>query len=173
MTPVKPTQELIDHWPQIRQLFRRALKKNTYVSLATVRPDGTPHVSPVGSFFLNDDCTGFYLEKFTTAIQKNGPDNRLVTVMGVDPGRWFWLKSIFKGRFDRYPAIRLFGVAEEKRPATDREKERFLRMVRPLKGTKGFQYMWEDMGTTRLIRFTHFEPARLGKMTQGLEGKWA
>ncbi len=168
-TLISPSQALMENWNMIRSHFKRALQRNTYVSIATIKPDGTPHVSPVGSFFLNKDYTGYYLEKFTTAIHKNSPLHPEVSVMGVDPGRWFWLKSLYKGRFDRYPAIRLYGVAGERRPATDEEKERFLKMVRPLKWTKGYPLLWEDMGTVRVIHFHDFEPARLGKMTRHLD----
>lgn len=167
-TLVTPSEALKENWSMIRAHFRRVIRKSTFVSIGTVRPDGSPAISPVGSFFLNDDCTGFYLEKFTTAIQKNAPINPRVTIMGVDPGRMFWLKSIFKGRFDRTPAIRLYGIAGERRPATEKETQRFLRLVRPLKGTKGYKIMWEDMTMVRVIRFEDFEPARLGKMTQHL-----
>lgn len=165
----QPSQALIDNWPMIKTHFYRALKKTSHVAIATVRPDGTPHISPVGSFFLNDDCTGYYLEKFTTAISKNAPTNPAVTVLGVDPGMWFWLKSLYKGQFARTPAIRLYGTAGEKRAATEREIERFLKRVRPLKRLKGYAHLWEGMGLARIIHFHDFEPARLGKMTQHLK----
>lgn len=163
-----PSQGLIDHWPTIKTQFKRFIRKNSYVSLASVRADGQPSVSPVGSFCLNDDCTGYYLEKFTTSVAKNSNHNPRVTVLGVDPGKWFWFKSIYKGRFDSVPGIKLYGIAGPKRAATPAEKEKFLRLVKPLKRFKGYQLMWEDMDALREIRFVDFELIRLGQMTRDL-----
>jgi len=160
--------ELKAHWPSIKAHFKRFIRKNSYVSLATVRPDGQPSVSPVGSFCLNNDCTGYYLEKFTTSVAKNADQNPRVTVLGVDAGKWFWLKSIYKGRFDTVPGIKLYGVAGERRQATAAEKEKFLRLVKPLRRFKGYKLMWEDMDVIREIRFEDFELIRLGQMTRDL-----
>ena len=164
-----PTVEasLQENWEAIRKHFFRCIKLNGCVSVGTVRPDGQPTISPIGSFYLEkDSTTGYYFELFSTAVAKNHRHNPQICVMGADAGKWFWLKSLYKGRFARTPAIKLYGTVGDLRDATEEEAERFLKLVRPLRFLKGHDMLWGKLSKVREIHFHRFEGARLGKMTR-------
>ena len=86
----------------------------------------------------------------------------------MNAGKWFWLQSLFKGKFSAYPAVKLYGELGEKRDATPKEFRAFQRRVRSTKILKGHQYLWKDMSQIREIKFTKAEKINLGKMTQKL-----
>ena len=70
--------------------------------------------------------------------------------------------------FYRPPAIRLYGRLGELREGTKDEKERFQRLVRPVRRTKGYKVMWKDMNRVRELSFERAEGANLGLMTDVL-----
>ena len=118
------------------------------------------------SAFNKDSTTGYYFEMFSTAVAKNHRHNPQICVMGADAGKWFWLKSLYKGKFERSPAIRLYGTVGDLRPSTEAEREGFMKLVRPLRWTKGYKMLWGALPKVREIEFHSFEAARLGKMTR-------
>lgn len=163
----KPEASLLENWAAIRKHFFRCIKLNGCVSIASVRPDGQPTISPIGSFYLCKEAgKGYYFELFSTAVARNRRSNPQVCVMGADAGKWFWLKSLYKGKFSRNPAIKLYGRAGELRDATDEEVNGFLKLVRPLRWTKGHDMLWGTLSKVREIEFHSFEEANLGKMTR-------
>lgn len=164
---------LLQEWPFIQWHFQRCIKRTTYVTVGTTLPDGQPNVTAIGSFMLNADLTGYYLEKFTSTVQRCGGEGTPISVLGVDPGRGFWLKSIFKGQFQRPPAVRLRGVAGPLREPRPGEKERFLRLIRPLRRFKGYELLWADMNLVREISFSAVEYVRLGKMSPRNMANWS
>jgi hypothetical protein len=155
-------------WNKIKIHFRKCIGANMHVAIASVDSENIPTVTPIGSLFLNDDQTGFYFEKFATKLNKNSKTNQNICVLAVNTKRWFWLTSLFKGRFSEYPAVKLYGKLGKKRDATSREFRAFQRRVRSTKSLKGHQYLWKDMSQVREITFTKVEKINLGKMTREL-----
>ena len=155
------------HWKEIHRLFKSAVKSTLYYSFATTNPDGSPHITPIGSIVLRDDKTGFYFEGFSRNIPSNTKQNQRVCVMAVNAGKWFWLKSLFRGRFDSPPGVRLMGKAGEKRKGTDQELAQWQKRVKPLKKFKGYDLLWKNMTDVRDIYFDGFEPIEAGVMTKG------
>lgn len=166
-TSVVRDPEFLAQWPEIRSAFLKCQKASTYVSLATVRPDGTPGVAPIGSFCLNEDPSGFYLEIFSSSVPRHQEERVRVSIMAVDSRPFFWFRSLWRGRFSHPPAIRLLGWAGPLREASEEEQQRFLKRVRPLRGTKGYKLLWSNVSRLREVHFDGWEPARLGKMTTG------
>ena len=160
-------ENMLQHWEGISMLYRQCLKSNTYVSVASVDANNVPTVSPIGSLLLNRDGTGFFFEKFTSSIAKNTVENPHICVLAVNSSFWYWLTSLFKGKFPIYPSIKLYGRVGEKREAKPEEKVRFLKRVKAAKGTKGYTLLWEGMSQVREIDFYHFETTKLGAMTKG------
>lgn len=160
--------EISQDWPDIKALFRETFRSSFHYAIATVNPDGSPHVTPIGSLILTQPGQGFYFEKFTQQLPRNLAANNRVCVLAVNSSRWFWIGSLFRGRFPTRPAIRLHGVAGELRPATEREKALWLKRVRPARFSKGHAMMWRDMDQVREIAFDRVEPVRIGRMTLGL-----
>jgi hypothetical protein len=160
--------ELIEDWSKIRTHFRASLSANLHVAISSVCEDGFPTVSPVGSLFLNDNQTGFYFEKYVTKLPQNSVDRSQICVLGVNSSKLFWIKSLIYGKFDRYPAVKLYGTLGLRREASEKEKERLKRLVRSTSWLKGNKYLWSEMPYVREISFHKAEKINLGKMTANL-----
>jgi uncharacterized protein len=157
--------ELIDHWGEIRSLFNKSLKTAKHLSFATVDKDGNPHVTPIGSLILKNDCTGYFSDKFPKRMKDNFQHSDRVAIMAINTGFWFWFKSIRKGKFVTLPGVRLYGRVGEKRKATEKEQQTWLKQVKFAKGTKGYNLLWKDMSYVRDIHFDSFRPVLAGEMT--------
>ena len=157
--------DLNKDWGKVRKHFNQSFKTNLHVSFASVDTNNQPTVTPIGSFFLNDNQAGFYFEMFPSKLPSHAETNKKICVLGVNSNRWFWIKSLFKGRFDSYPAVKLYGQLGEKRRATEKEIARLKRRMRYTKGLKGHQYLWGKMESVREVTFQQAEVINLAKMT--------
>ena len=157
-------------WPEIRQVFNAAFNSSSHYAVATVSPDGEPHITPIGSLILTEPGKGFYFEEFPSRLPQNLATNPQLSVLAVNSGLWFWLKSLFRGRFAQSPAVRLYGRAGERRWATEEEIAQWHKRVHSARHTKGYKILWQNMSTVRELEFHRAEPVRLGVMTQHLHG---
>ncbi len=155
-------------WFKIRKHFNQSFRSNLNVSIASVDAENNPTVTPIGSLFLNDNQTGFYFEKYPSKLPIHAEKNPNICVLGVNSSRIFWLKSLFKGKFKNYPAIKLYGILGERRKATEKETKRLNKRMKSTNGLKGNKYLWEKMEFVREIDFTKAEKINLGKMTSEL-----
>lgn len=156
-------------WEKIKNIFNQATNSSGHHALASVNEDGSPHITPIGSFMLGKVGKGFYFEKFTTKMPQNFETNKQVCVLAVNGGKWFWIKAILLGRFSSPPAVRLFGEVGERRKATEAEMKLWNKRVGGLSFSKGYKLMWSGMSMVREVRFTEVKPVRIGKMTRDLE----
>ena len=164
----KTDMDIKTDWNKIRKHFNRSFSSNFYISIASVGSDNNPTVTPIGSLFLNDDGTGFYFEKFPSKLPKHAKENPKVCLLGVNSGRVFWIKALFKEKFVDFPALKLYGELGEKRKATVNEIARLNRRMKMTNGLKGNTYLWGKMEFVRVIKFTKAEKINLGKMTAEL-----
>ena len=155
-------------WQAIRNHFNKSFRANFYFSIASVDEKGQPTVTPIGSLFLNDNQTGFYFEKYPTRLPKHAEVNKSICVLAVDSSTMFWLRSLFRGRFNRYPAIKLYGELGIRREASEKETKRLNRRMSATKGLRGNTYMWGEMKYVREVTFNSAEKINLGKMTESL-----
>jgi len=155
-------------WEQIRTHFNKCFRSNFHVSIASIGADHIPTVTPIGSLFLNRDQTGFYFEKYASLLPLHAQTNPRICVLAVYSSTWFWLVSLFRGRFHRYPAIKLYGRLGKKRKATSLEISRLNRRMNGLLRWKGGKYLWGEMEYVRDITFTRAEKVNLGEMTRKL-----
>ena len=116
--------DFFTNWADIRKHFNKSFRTNFHVSIASVDKDNNPTVTPIGSFFLNNNQTGFYFEKFPTKLPENSKANKQIYVLGVNSSTFFWLTSLFSGQFKSYPAIKLYGQLGDRQKATDLETKR-------------------------------------------------
>ena len=154
------------NWQAIRRLFAQAFNSSLHFSMATVTPDGLPHVTPVGSLLLREPGHAVYFEEFTHRMPLNFRENQNVCVLAVRSGLRFWLWSLFRGGFASPPAIRLYGTAGASRPATVDEIRAWQRRVGRLRFTRGHRLMWANMRTVRDVYLTRAEGIHLGEMTR-------
>lgn len=155
-------------WKSIRQHFNQSFRSNLHVSIASVDPNNNPTVTPIGSLFLNNDQTGFYFEKYPSKLPENFKTNKNICVLGVNSNSILWISSLFKGKFRKYPALKLYGQLGERRSATKSEIARLNRRMKLTKGLKGHNYLWGNMEAIREIEFHKVEKINLGKMTSEL-----
>ena len=155
-------------WPAIKMHFRVSWKSNLHVTIASVNNENKPTATPIGSLFLNADAAGFYFEKFPSRLPQDAVHHPDICVLAVNSSSWFWLVSLFKGRFNTYPAIKLYGILGEKRKATPEEKNRLLKRMRRTNRFKGHRYLWQNMDAIREIKFIRAEKINLGTMTSEL-----
>lgn len=155
------------HWSDIKSVTRSALQSSLHCAIASIDSEGRPHNTPIGSLILNDDCTGYYFEQFTRGMPERFKNNKNVSVLLVNSGIGYWMRSLLMGRFPQPGAVRLTGVVGERREATEQEKRRWLRRVHRLRWTKGHARLWSTMRYVRDIEFTGMEPISAGVMTKG------
>jgi hypothetical protein len=160
--------DLIENWSRIRTHFSKSFASSLHVSIASVDSEHHPTTTPIGSFFLNNTQTGFYFEKFPTKLPNHSKVNKSICVLGVNSSKWFWAKSLFRGKFSDYPAIKLYGTLGVRRKATEIEIRALRRRMRATKRLRGHKYLWNDMEFIREITFTSAEMIHVGKMTQKL-----
>jgi hypothetical protein len=157
---------LESNWKQIRRLFGHAFASSLHYSMATVTPEGLPHVTPVGSLVLREVGHGVYFEEFTRRMPENFRTNQNVCVLAVRSGVVFWLWSLLRGGFATPPAIRLHGTVGAPRAATEEEMRVWQRRVRKLRYTRGHRMMWARMSTVRDVYFTRVDGIHMGEMTR-------
>ena len=126
--------ELKSNWNDIRTHFNKCFKSNLHVSVASIDKNSIPTVTPIGSMFLNKEFTGFYFEKFISKLPQHYKTNKNICVLIVNSNKWYWIKSLFSGKFKNYPAIKLYGVLGERRKATKKEISRLNRRMKLTKG---------------------------------------
>ncbi len=153
-------------WSIIRKQFNKSFSQNLFIPIASVDSDNNPTITPIGSLFLNDNQTGLYFEKYPTKLPLHAKTNQSICALAVNSSKWFWLKSLFKGKFKTNPAIKLYGHLKERRQATEKEIDRLNRRMKATNGLKGNTYLWKKMDYVREITFTKVETIKLGKMTQ-------
>ncbi|MEO9966072.1 MAG: hypothetical protein ABJF11_09805 [Reichenbachiella sp.] len=159
--------DIHNDWSKIRRHFSLSFKNSLHVSIASVDTEQNPTVTPIGSFFLNDNLSGFYFEKYASKLPAHASTNSNICILGVNSNRWLWIKSLFKGRFDQYPAVKLYGQLGAKRKASDQEVLRLKRRMRTTKRLKGHKYLWGQMDNVREISFHKAECINLAEMTRG------
>jgi hypothetical protein len=160
--------ELSDNWRQIKIAFERGIKSSRHSAIATVNADGSPHVTPIGFVFLRDDFSAYYFEEYAKQLPLNLAHNPRVCLLLVDSGSTFWLSSLFRGRFDSPPGIRLYGAAGERRVASEQEKAAYRARVRSVRKLRGYDLIWRDLNHVRDIKLERFEPVVYPKMTDHL-----
>lgn len=163
--------DIIAHWDSIRDVVEKSLKSKRFCSMATVNPDGSPHVAPIGSLILQGPGKAYYFEKFPKRMRENLDQNPRLCVMAVQGGFWPMMKSLFVGRFDSAPGVRLMGRAGARRTPTEDEKRLWLEQIKAFRRLKGYGLLWGEMSHVRDITFDSFEPVRMGVMTRGLWGE--
>jgi hypothetical protein len=158
--------ELFEHWKEVKLLFRESFWSSFHYAIATVNKDGEPHVTPIGSLILGKPGHGLYFEEFPQKMPNNFKSNIHVCVLAVNSGRWFWIKSLIRGRFSSPPAVRLYGTVGNIRNATNSEIQSWQKRIKRLRFSKGHSMMWANMKMVRDIEFTRIEPVNMGEMTR-------
>jgi hypothetical protein len=159
-----------EDWEKARQTVRMTVKSSLQCAIASRNPDGSPHLTPIGSVFLTPEVgKGFYIDMFNRQLAANVAEDPKVTIMAVDSGRLMWLRSLLGGSFVRPPGVRLVAEVGAPRPSTPEEVRQFQRFVGPMLRTRGGQLLWGRLGTVRDLRIDSIVPLRIGPMTESHE----
>ena len=161
-------QQMIRNWPNIRRLFSETLKTSYHFSLATNDGQGNPHITPIGSLYLEREPKGYYFDLFSHTMNNNLKENDRVCVMAVPSRFSTWLSALWRGRFSKPPGMRLYGRIGAPREARPEEVARWQKVVRRTRWLKGHQLLWGEICMVRDIEFDDWSPVQLGQMTRGL-----
>ena len=157
----------IEHyWPDLVTLVNQGLRSSRHISLATIKPDGMPHITPIGSLILQDGCRGYYWEEFPRNLPQNLEQNDSICVMAVNSQKGYWMGGLIRGGFRTWPGVRLYGTAGPRRKGTEEELGRWKKRVRFFRAFKGYKLLWEHGQWIREVHFNRFEPVLAGKMTR-------
>ncbi|WHY77360.1 pyridoxamine 5'-phosphate oxidase family protein [Neobacillus sp. WH10] len=157
--------EPFDHW----NIWKDVASQSFGFSFASVNPDGTPHVTPIGSLILSkDEPKGLYFQIFTSQMTRNLERNNRVCILAINSSKWFLLRSFLSRKFKTPPGVRLSGTVGEKRIATEDE-------IQSLKESLGLLGRFFKTGPgglnikyVREILFASVKPVYVGKLTKGL-----
>ncbi len=156
-----------NNWEIVKKDFVACQKSSMgLVQIASVDSEGIPNMTPIGSMFLNDDKTAFFCNRFPENLNRNLKTNDKICVIAMKSSKWFWMKSLFKGRFATCPGIKLFGRVRAKRKIKKDERAQWQRVVKPFRFLKGYHLLWKDMSHASDIVFEDYEYLKAGKMTQ-------
>jgi len=158
-----------DLWNRLKPLAGRVFGSSLHFAMATVNPDGNPHVTPIGSLILTDPGEAYFFEVLTRQLPTNLDNGSPIAVLGVISSLRLWVPSFVAGRFKTPPAFRLRGVAGKSRPSTAAERDRWKRKVRYLRWTRGYEALWANVDTVRELHFHQLQPVEIGRMTSGME----
>lgn len=150
--------QIQNNWTEIKCVVERGQASTLYCSIASVSPEGIPNITPIGTVFLRDDQTGFYFDQYTSVLARNLEANPEVCLMAVNASPFFWLRSLFAGRFISPPGVRLYGTVGNLRPATHEELQRVENRIRSTRWLKGNRLLWSNFTHVRDINFTSFRP---------------
>lgn len=159
------------HWKQLKTLAGGVFRSSLHFTIATANPDGSPHLTPIGSLILGDPGEAYFFEIFARQLARNLDAGSSVAVLGVNSSSRLWLRALVAGRFRQPPAFRLLGSAGERRPATSAEKARWQRKVRFLRWTRGYDRLWGNLDVVRELHLHRLQPVRLGPMSPRFD--WA
>lgn len=149
-------------WEVIRRVFRDGFASSFHFSVASVGDDGSPVVTPIGSFVLGEPGRGFYLEQYATGLARRVQRDPRICVMGLNSSRWTLLKTLWRGEAREPYGVRLLGTAGERRDATPDELALFRRRVSRLRFLRGHELLWgKQLRSVREVRFHAFEPVRI------------
>lgn len=147
--------------------YALGVPSSLHCSIASVNPDGTPHVTPIGSLLLAPEPgRGIYFDMFNARLSRNVNANPDVCVLAVDSRKPTWLRALVTGRFNSAPGVQLLGTVGRRRIATSQEIQRLERALRPFLNIKGGRILWHhDPAYVRDIEIHAIRPLRLGALT--------
>ncbi|NQY64308.1 MAG: hypothetical protein HRT38_11350 [Alteromonadaceae bacterium] len=134
--------------------------------LYVITKEGHPHTSPIGSVYLENEESGYFIEMFTKSFGDQ-VENK-ACIMAVNTSLVFWLKSLFSRAFATPPAVRLLVTVKERREISEDEMARFHKRVKPFRRLKGYKHMWSTARYVRTFTVDKVIPVSIGKMTKHL-----
>ena len=163
--------DALQHWTVLCEIVEQAMRTSNGCAMATVNADGSPHVAPIGSLFLQEAGKGVYFEKFPQITRANLERDHRVCILAAPSGFRLFLQALFTGQFRSAPGVRLLGRAGLRREATGEELRQVqdrLKSYRFFRRLPGYKALWGDMRFVREITIEAFEPLRIGSMTRDL-----
>jgi len=149
-------------WKSARDTVIRA----GFCAVASVNADGSPHLTPIGSLWLEKEpgrATMF--QRFTRRLPENADREERVCILATRNDAWFWLRALWRGRFDALPGVRLIARLGPPRPAKPEEIARFHDRMGLFRRTRGFRMLWQDLRVARDVSIEAVLPVQIGAMT--------
>jgi len=157
--------DVLDHWDAIRH---RVNNKTRQCFIASVDPEGTPRVTPIGSLFLTEPGQGFYFEKYAATLPKHVAANPNICVLAMQLTMFSFLAGMARGRLADVPGLRLRAEVGQLREATAEEARLFANKTRIFRFFKGHDLLWSGMTRVRELEIDEADVVTMGPMTRGL-----
>src|SRR5690606_35482786 len=146
-----------NEWHQICQVVADAQRAAMHYSIATVNCKGFPSITPIGTIFLNKKTSaGFFLDTYSTTFSDNLQHQPMSCIQAVNSRQLLWIHSLLKGKFKRYPGVRLYAETGPLRPASPEEIQQVESRILALKWTKGSQLIWSSFHHVREIKINSY-----------------
>src|SRR5690606_27770071 len=152
-------------WKQIRQVVADAQRAAMHCSIATVNSKGFPSITPIGTVFLNKKTsTGFFFDTYSTTLSENLQHQPLACIQAVNSSKLFGFHALLKGKFKRYPGVRLYAEIGPLRPASSGEVEQAEWRIRGLDWTEGSQLIRASVHHVRESEINRYRWVEYAKM---------
>ena len=88
-----------ERWNDARHVAQRAVQSSFHCTISSINPDGTAHITPIGSLHLTSRGCGVYFEVFNTRLAANLDRDPRIEILAIDSRPALWLWSLLRGRF--------------------------------------------------------------------------
>ncbi|MBI3149898.1 MAG: pyridoxamine 5'-phosphate oxidase family protein [Betaproteobacteria bacterium] len=150
-------------WQGIRQTVARA----GFCAVASVNADGSPHLTPIGSVWLEKQPgKAMLFQRFTRQLPENAQSDDRVCLLATRNDAWFWIKALLRGRFDAPPGVRIVARLGPPRPARPEEIARFHGRMSIFRWTRGFRLLWADLRVARDLSIESVLPVKIGPVSE-------
>lgn len=145
---------------------KRTVQGAKYCALATIAPDGTPQMTPIGCIHLTEEGRGFFIEEHPSLFPERLGDDGSLAIVAVGgagsaaPGRE-------KDAATRPHALRLVVKASRRRLATASEAGLWRRLTGPFRWLRGHtKLLRRELSYVRDFTVDAVSPVHLGAFSK-------
>ncbi len=151
------------------QVLRRTVARAGFCAVASVNADGSPHLTPIGSVWLEKEPgKAMMFQRFTRQLPENAAHEERICLLATRNDAWFWIKALIAGRFATPPGVRILARLGPPRPARPEEVARFHGRMKLFRWTRGFRLLWGELRLARDLYIEAVLPVVIGPMSKAV-----
>ncbi len=152
--------------PEAWRSLRHTVARAGFCAVASVNADGSPHLTPIGSVWLDREVgKAMLFQRFTRKLPENAQREERICLLATRNDAWFWIKALLSGRFSEPPGVRIFARLGPPRAARAEEIARFHNRMKLFRWTRGFRLLWADLRLARDLEIESVAPVVIGPMS--------
>ena len=157
------------HWDQLKPLAGRVIGSSLHFAISTINPDGTPHVTPIGSLILTDPGKAYFFRGIHTKVTEEPGQRQSGCCSGRDIEFSPMAAIPHNGSFQVSTRVSAAWQGRRASRIDAGRKSRWRRRVRLLKWTRGNDVLWGNLETVRELHFHSVAAVEMGRMTANLD----